>query len=135
MTSSTPNADFDEIYQHHHGEVWALGYARSRNADTATDIMQETFARLLGQLEAGETIWNPRAWLLQTARNLAKDHAKSAFRRNGTSPPDEMFDIQSDEPLPDELARAAKKPPLCELPSPNSPTASVPFWRCTTLRR
>src|SRR5438067_5664855 len=70
------------------------------NADPAMDITQEAFLRLWKQWEAGETILNPRAWLLRVARNLAEDHAKSAFRRNGTHPPQTMNGVQAHEPLP-----------------------------------
>jgi RNA polymerase sigma-70 factor (ECF subfamily) len=76
------------------------------NADTAMDITQEAFLRLWKQSESGEKIVNPRAWLLRVARNLAEDHAKSAFRRNGTHPPQTMNDLQSDAVLPlDSLER------------------------------
>ncbi len=93
-------ADFELLYERHSREVWALAYARWMNADTALDIMQETFLRLWKQLESGETILNPRAWLLRVARNLAEDHAKSAFRRNGTHPPQTMNGVQAHEPMP-----------------------------------
>src|SRR5262245_20617793 len=94
------HADFEALYQRHAQEVWALVYARWLNADTALDITQETFLRLWKQWEQGETILNPRAWLLRVARNLAEDHAKSAFRRNGTHPPQTMNGVRSMEPLP-----------------------------------
>jgi RNA polymerase sigma-70 factor (ECF subfamily) len=93
-------ADFQALYQRHYREVWALAYARWMNADTAMDIAQEAFLRLWKQWEAGEDILNPRAWLLRVARNLAEDHAKSAFRRNGTHPPQTMNGVKSHEPLP-----------------------------------
>jgi RNA polymerase sigma-70 factor (ECF subfamily) len=70
------------------------------NADTALDITQEAFLRLWKQWEGGEEILNPRAWLLRVARNLAEDHAKSAFRRNGTHPPQTMNGVMSRQPLP-----------------------------------
>jgi RNA polymerase sigma-70 factor (ECF subfamily) len=99
-------ADFEVLYERHSREVWALAYARWMNADTALDIMQEAFLRLWKQLESGESILNPRAWLLRVARNLAEDHAKSAFRRNGTHPPQTMNGVQAREPLPlDSLER------------------------------
>jgi RNA polymerase sigma-70 factor (ECF subfamily) len=88
------------LYQRHSQEVWALVYARWLNADTALDITQEAFLRLWKQWDQGEDILNPRAWLLRVARNLAEDHAKSAFRRNGTHPPQTMNGVRSDEPLP-----------------------------------
>jgi RNA polymerase sigma-70 factor (ECF subfamily) len=98
--AGTQHADLEALYQRHSREVWALVYARWKNSDTAMDITQETFLRLWKQWEAGEEIANPRAWLLRVARNLAEDHAKSAFRRNGTSPPQTMNDVRAEAPLP-----------------------------------
>src|SRR3989441_9944036 len=92
--------DFETLYQRHGREVWALAYARWMNADTAMDITQEAFLRLWKQYETGEEILNPRAWLLRVARNLAEDYAKSAFRRNGTQPPQTMNGVRSHDPLP-----------------------------------
>src|SRR5260370_37204099 len=96
----THRADFEALYQRHSREVWALAYARWMNADTAMDVTQEAFLRLWKKLEEGEKILNVRAWLLRVARNLAEDHAKSAFRRNGTSPPQTMNGVQSREVSP-----------------------------------
>jgi RNA polymerase sigma-70 factor (ECF subfamily) len=98
--TAAKHADFETLYQRHSQEVWALVYARWLNADTALDITQETFLRLWKQWELGEDILNPRAWLLRVARNLAEDHAKSAFRRNGTHPPQTMNGVRSHDPLP-----------------------------------
>jgi RNA polymerase sigma-70 factor (ECF subfamily) len=83
-------ADFEALYQRHSREVWAVAYARWMNAEAALDVMQEAFLRLWKQWQSGEAILNPRAWLLRVARNLAEDHAKSAFHRNGTCPPQTM---------------------------------------------
>jgi RNA polymerase sigma-70 factor (ECF subfamily) len=99
-TAEHRRADFEALYERHSREVWALVYARWMNADTALDITQETFLRLWKQWEEGEAILNPRAWLLRVARNLAEDHAKSAFRRNGTHPPQTMNGVQANGPLP-----------------------------------
>ena len=85
-STDSPRAEFEALYQRHSREVWALAYARWMNADTALDITQEAFLRLWRQWESGEKILNPRTWLIRVARNLAEDHAKSAFRRNGTHP-------------------------------------------------
>jgi len=92
-------AEFEEIYERHSREVWALVYARWLNADVALDIMQETFLRLWRQWQDGNEIVNPRAWVLRVARNLAEDHAKSAFRRNGTQSPQTMNGVASREAL------------------------------------
>jgi len=95
-------SSFEELYERHSREVWALAYARWMNADTAMDITQEAFLRLWKHTEEGEPILNPRAWLLRVARNLAEDYAKSAFRRNGTHPPQTMNGVQAHDPLPQE---------------------------------
>jgi RNA polymerase sigma-70 factor (ECF subfamily) len=94
------HADFEALYQRYSREVWALAFARRMDSDTALDVMQEAFARLWQQWEDGTEILNPRAWLLRVARNLAEDYAKSAFRRNGTQPPQTMNGVQSREPMP-----------------------------------
>lgn len=96
-------AEFEQLYERHGREVWALAYARWMNADTAMDIAQEAFLRLWKQWEAGDDITNPRAWLLRVARNLAEDHAKSAFHRNGTHAPQVMNGVRADGPLPLEV--------------------------------
>jgi RNA polymerase sigma-70 factor (ECF subfamily) len=95
-----PSAEFEVLYQQHSREVWALVYARWLNADVAQDIMQEAFLRLWKQRQDGGLIVNPRAWLLRVARNLAEDHAKSAFRRNGTQPPQTMNGVEGRDPPP-----------------------------------
>src|SRR5438552_2255042 len=92
--------DFQALYERHSREVWALAYARWLNADLAQDIMQEAFLRLWKQWQDGEEILNPRAWLLRVARNLAEDHAKSAFRRIGTHPPATMNGVKAHDPQP-----------------------------------
>ncbi len=102
------HADFEDLYRRYSREVWALAYARWMNADTAMDIAQETFLRLWKQWETGEAIVNPRAWLLRVARNLAEDHAKSAFRRNGTHPPQTMNDVRGHDPAPHEALERAE---------------------------
>jgi RNA polymerase sigma-70 factor (ECF subfamily) len=103
---SARRAEFESLYQQHSREVWALAYGRWMDADLAMDVTQETFLRLWKQWEAGEDIQTPRAWLLRVARNLAEDYAKSAFRRNGTQPPEMLGGVRSSQPLPaEELER------------------------------
>ena len=116
--------DFEELYQRHSREVWAWAYARWMNADTAMDITQEAFLRLWKKWEDGEAIHNPRAWLLRVARNLAEDHAKSAFRRNGTHPPQTMNGVQAHDPQPLETMEreetfAQLRQVLRQLPQPD----------------
>src|SRR5262245_17691945 len=99
-------AEFEALYARHSREVWALAYARWMDADLARDVAQEAFLRLWKSWGEGETILDPRAWLLRVARNLAEDYAKSAFRRNGTQPPEQLNGVHGRDPQPlDRLAR------------------------------
>jgi RNA polymerase sigma-70 factor (ECF subfamily) len=99
-------ATFEVLYERHSREVWALAYARWMDADLARDVAQEAFLRLWKSWGDGEVILNPRAWLLRVARNLAEDYAKSAFRRNGTQPPEHLNGVLGHEPPPlDRLER------------------------------
>jgi RNA polymerase sigma-70 factor (ECF subfamily) len=97
---SSRSAEFDALYERHSREAWAVAYARHLDADQAMDVAQETFLRLWRQWQAGEKILNPRAWLLRVARNLAEDHAKSAFRRNGTQGPTTLSGLHGREQMP-----------------------------------
>jgi RNA polymerase sigma-70 factor (ECF subfamily) len=101
-------AQFEALYAQHGRKVWAVAYARWMDADLAMDITQEAFLRLWKQWEEGEPIQNPQAWLTRVARNLAEDYAKSAFRRNGTLPPQLMSGVTSGEPLPIETLEQAE---------------------------
>ena len=87
--------EFERLYAVHSREVWALAYSRRMDPDLARDVMQEAFLRLWRAWQAGDTVHNPRAWLLKVARNLAEDLAKSAFRKNGTQGSDFMIGVPS----------------------------------------
>lgn len=94
---------FNALYQQLQREVWSVAYARWLDAHLAMDITQEAFLRLWRQWEAGDTIENPRAWLIRVARNLVEDHRKSAFSKAGTQPPQQMNGIHCTQPSPHEL--------------------------------
>ena len=96
-------AAFEALHEQHSREVWAIAYARWMDPDLAMDVTQEAFLRLWKQWEAGEDIQNPRAWLLRVARNLGEDHAKSAFRRNGTQSPEVLNGVHSGQLPPVEM--------------------------------
>jgi RNA polymerase sigma-70 factor (ECF subfamily) len=109
-SGSARRAEFEALYEHHSREIWALAYARWMDPDLAMDVTQEAFLRLWKHWEGvkpgaepSEEIQNPRAWLIRVARNLAEDYAKSAFRRNGTQPPELLNGVRSSQPMPIEM--------------------------------
>lgn len=53
--------------------------ARSvRDRDTAADLVQESYARVLAAQQSGQTVQDPRALLYRTARNLVIDQHRRA---------------------------------------------------------
>jgi RNA polymerase sigma-70 factor (ECF subfamily) len=91
-------ADFEVLYRGHSREVWAAVYSLGMSAELALDCMQEAFLRLWQQWDKGESVHNPRAWLVRVARNLAQTHVRSAFGRNGTQPPQTMNGVAAKGP-------------------------------------
>ena len=63
-------ASLELLYRHHYS--WLLGQVRRRfGPDQAEDVVQETYARAAAY--QGKEVRNPRALLLQIARNVAID--------------------------------------------------------------
>jgi RNA polymerase sigma-70 factor (ECF subfamily) len=66
---------FDEMHAPLRRYVMSLGLT----PQDADDGVQETFLRLHKHLGSGGARTNLRGWLFQVARNLARDHRKSAW--------------------------------------------------------
>ena len=73
--------DVCDLYLEHEQELRRHLTRRLACADTAGDLTQEAFARLLRR-QAAEPLDNPRAYLFRIAANLVTDH----FRRRARSP-------------------------------------------------
>lgn len=122
-SSSARHREFEQLYARYSREIWALAYARWMDTHLALDIMQEAFLRLWRQWEEGESIDNPRAWLIRVARNLAEDAAKSAFRRHGTHTHEVLNGVMATQLSPVERAeRSEQFARLRELLQELSPT-------------
>jgi RNA polymerase sigma-70 factor (ECF subfamily) len=57
-------------YAEHREALFGFVMSLTRDADTAEDVVQEAFARLTREANAGRTPDNIRAWLFQVSRNL-----------------------------------------------------------------
>lgn len=75
--------------------------------DTAADLAQESFARVLAVQQSGQTVSEPRALLYRTARNLVIDrYRRGAVRGESVSLDDEAHDAAG----PQLLAPSATEP-------------------------
>ncbi|WP_282011694.1 RNA polymerase sigma factor [Nitrospina watsonii] len=74
------NARLEELFLAHQKELKRFLNAKVRCADTADDLIQETFLRV-AQIPSSVTIENARSYLYRTASNLAIDHFRTERRR------------------------------------------------------
>ena len=65
---------------HYYGELLNFLTRLIGNRDTACEVAQESYARVLNAQRENRPIQNPRAFLYQTARNLVADNHR-AFSR------------------------------------------------------
>lgn len=99
------NWDFNSLFRCHAKEVTRFLRGRGLSEDTACDLTQDAFVRLLA---AGPSTspdsGNPRALLFQVARNLSIDLHRRARIVQHTHLDDEAFQAIADQqPLPDAI--------------------------------
>ncbi len=89
-----PPADIDQLYADHGDELYRFLASRVRCVQTAADLKQEVFVRLMASSSTG-VLENPRAYLFRIASNLITDH----FRVEARTPL--SGDGAAEESLPD----------------------------------
>ena len=105
-------AAFDEFA----GKVKAYAYAATRDVDSAEDVVQETFLRLVRELRAARPPDNVEHWLFRVASNLVKSRGRHRSvvertkallvdRRVGRSAEDLVVDREVDRDLVGALQR------------------------------
>jgi len=96
--SETKHSFLHELFVKHAHEVSAFLSGRWPKQQDVIDIVQESFLRL-SQYPDPEAISNPRAFLFQTAANLAIDHHRRGKTRERYSEPDVDLDSIQDDRL------------------------------------
>ena len=71
---------FDDLYRAHAGAVLTVARSHVRDADTAADIVQDTFVRALQKLDTLREPDRFRPWLLSIARHTAVDRLRLTKR-------------------------------------------------------
>jgi RNA polymerase sigma-70 factor, ECF subfamily len=77
-------ACFDTLYAAHHRVVYAYLFGHLGNADSAADLLQETFLRVWRHLDDARQVpaERQRFWLFAIARNLLLDHRRRQAARS-----------------------------------------------------
>jgi RNA polymerase sigma-70 factor (ECF subfamily) len=80
MGESAPQTDTAELFRTERKRLWGLAYRITGDGEEASDVVQESFARLLQQ-SADEPTALTRQWLARVATNLAIDALRKRKRR------------------------------------------------------
>ncbi|MBN2504602.1 MAG: RNA polymerase sigma factor [Bacilli bacterium] len=95
------NAAFAEVYEQTKYGVFSVIIAIVRNKADAEDLMQETYIKMLKNINSYQKGRNFNAWLMQIAKNLAIDHYRKYSREQLMDPQDQMYvfdNEQSEQP-------------------------------------
>jgi RNA polymerase sigma-70 factor (ECF subfamily) len=74
--SAIETVNFTATYELYQKDIYRYCVSKSRDPDTAQDLMQDTFLRFFLCVHRGVNILNTRAFLYQIARNLFIDHQR-----------------------------------------------------------
>src|SRR5262245_14257137 len=73
----SPDATFVlEAFEEHQQKLTSFAYAMTRDRDAADDLVQESFLRLVKELNAGRPPDNVAAWLFRVCTNLAMSRGR-----------------------------------------------------------
>ena len=78
-------ASFERLYDRYERRLWLFVRRYLANPQTADDILQETFLRVVQHKDQWAAGTHFAPWLFRIARNLCTDHARRAAHRQTTS--------------------------------------------------
>lgn len=95
--------DLQSLFTRHAREINRFLRRRGHSAETADDLTQDTFVRVLTSPPPATDInYNPRAYLYQVSRSLSINHQKrESLLKTTDLSADEMFEIADPAPSPE----------------------------------
>jgi RNA polymerase sigma-70 factor (ECF subfamily) len=99
MSTSRSDEILGAIYDDHQRELYSFALHACRDRDAAEDLVQESFVRLMIEVDAGRMPTNVRAWLYRVIANLAISRGRrSTVARRGLRSVAEPADDPGPEP-------------------------------------
>lgn len=98
---------FQQLYEKYHQEVFQFLFYMVKNRETAEDLMQEVYIKVLHNYKQFEGKSSEKTWLYSIARNTAIDHFRKqkSWKQRLFSNYDWSRDtIKDEQPLPEEIA-------------------------------
>lgn len=96
--------DIEEIYERAFRSVWNVSYTLLKNRADADDITADAFVRLMEKGPAFENEAHEKAWLILTAKNLARDRLRHWWSKRLDI--EEAEEVGENDPEPDETLEA-----------------------------
>jgi len=106
------NSVFDEIYTKYHQDVFQFLFYMVNHKETAEDLVQEVYIRVLNSYHRFEGKSTEKTWLFSIARNVAIDHFRK--QKNWKERIIDKFDwskqqIKADGFLPEEITMQSEE--------------------------
>lgn len=106
------NSVFDEIYTKYHHDVFQFLFYMVNHKETAEDLVQEVYIRVLNSYHRFEGKSTEKTWLFSIARNVAIDHFRK--QKNWKERIIDKFDwskqqIKTDGFLPEEITMQSEE--------------------------
>jgi len=102
-----------ELVDLYSARLFGLLYRLTGSRETAEDLMQETFLRVVRNIGSYEHDGRFESWLFRIAANLARDHARKRKRRGATATID--FSISAKDSSSYDLADLRQADPAAEV--------------------
>ncbi|RFU69057.1 RNA polymerase sigma factor SigX [Bacillus sp. V59.32b] len=98
---------FQELYEKYHHDLFQFLFYLVKNRETAEDLVQEVYIRVMKSYDRFEGKSSEKTWLFSIARNAAIDHFRK--QKSWKQKLYESFDwdgqqIKDQQPLPEEIA-------------------------------
>lgn len=101
------NSVFHDLYEKYHHEIYQFIYYMTKNRETAEDLVQEVYIRIMKAYERFEGKSSEKTWMYSIARNVTIDHFR---KQKGWK--DKIFanfdwdrqSIEDTQPIPEEVA-------------------------------
>jgi RNA polymerase sigma-70 factor (ECF subfamily) len=100
------NSFFEELYEKYHQDVFRFLFYMVKNRETAEDLVQEVYIRVLKSYSKFQGNSSEKTWLFSIARNVAIDWFRK--QKNWKQRFNDKFDwieqqIKDDQPFPEEI--------------------------------
>ncbi|CAH0206312.1 ECF RNA polymerase sigma factor SigX [Peribacillus frigoritolerans] len=98
---------FHDLYEKYHQEIYQFIFYMTKNRETAEDLVQEVYIRVMKAYERFEGKSSEKTWMYSIARNVTIDHFRKQKGWKDKIFPNFDWDrqlLKDEEPIPEEVA-------------------------------